>query len=787
MNWEEEEDEKDNNLSNEEDEKKDSQSDSESGEAKPKVRTPKQKLKDLIKENYHSIKNAIPQKDFSIIYEKFENTIKNLDKILSLFPKDELPIFFLELITIVEESLNISKEEQKSLKKEWNVSYNNIKKSINKHKQIEPLIKEYKQKRPTEEELKKEEQAEEEEDKLNEKSSDSENEEEINIIELMKLDENKTPAERRLKWDKKEKKVVEKKDKEENKEKKKKDINKKTKYYDEKESENIGKVDEEKITEEQINKEYNEFYNQRGQSKSPIENVSRLDYLFSKTENVSLKIKLLSLSNLIIFDTNPGQLSSISINLWEKIYNSILTLLELYDELIKTKNEKNQKDIENISSTLQNNLTSITEKLENELYKSLQFTDNSSIDYVTVIKHEIIFLSLCKKVENFFKNLNNKNSIAKIYLLVILHIYYKSEDLIKTIIKKLNIQLNEDDYLQKMLNEDSKEYFKLLCNEIYQNLDEKNKVKSMLCNVYYLCIKNNFEEAKSLFNSSYSYEIISIFKDEQLKTLFNRTFAQLGLCAFRNGKLNESLLYLQPLCSNGTTKLKEYLSQSYNKENEKNILFDKDDKKRAIPHLMLINVDEIECVFYLSSMICDISNILLNKLGTCRNVKSFGNFFSKMLINYEKQIFNGPPESNKERVLAASQFIIKGDWKNCLNGINKIKLFNKYSDVKNMICDKIKKVSLKCYLIFYQKEYNNINLEMLEKRFELSKDEIKKIINDMILDGELKAKWKKNTLKIISEDRDTANIMKKLVNNVEIISKQNLELLQIAILGNLDD
>ena len=603
----------------------------------------------------------------------------------------------------------------------------------------------------------------------------------------MKLDENKTPAERRLKWVKKEKKVVEKKDKEENKEKKKKDINKKTKFYDEKESENIGKVDEEKITEEQINKEYNEFYNQRGQSKSPIENVSRLDYLFSKTENVSLKIKLLSLSNLIIFDTNPGQLSSISINLWEKIYNSILTLLELYDELIKTKNEKNQKDIENISSTLQNNLTSITEKLENELYKSLQFTDNSSIDYLTVIKHEIIFLSLCKKVENFFKNLNNKNSIAKIYLLVILHIYYKSEDLIKITIKKINIKLNEEDYLQKMLNPDSKEYFKSLCNEIYQYLDEKNKVKSMLCNVYYLCIKNNFEEAKSLFNSSYSYEIISIFKDEQLKTLFNRTFAQLGLCAFRNGKLNECLLYLQPLCSNGTTKLKEYLSQSYNKENEKNILFDKDDKKRAIPYIMLINVDEIECVFYLSSMICDISNILLNKLGTCRNVKSFGNFFSKMLINYEKQIFNGPPESNKERVLASSQFIIKGDWKNCLNDINKIKLFNKYSDVKNMICDKIKKVSLKCYLIFYQKEYNNINLEMLEKRFELSKDEIKKIINDMILDGELKAKWKKNTLKIISEDRDTANIMKKLVNNVEIISKQNLELLQIAILGNLDD
>ena len=104
-----------------------------------------------------------------------------------------------------------------------------------------------------------------------------------------------------------------------------------------------------------------------------------------------------------------------------------------------------------------------------------------------------------------------------------------------------------------------------------------------------------------------------------------------------------------------------------------------------------------------------------------------------------------------------------------------------------MISNKIKNVSLKCYLIFYQKEYNNINLEMLEKRFELNKDEIKKIVNDMILDGELKAKWKKNMLNIISEDRDTANIMKKLVNNVETISRQNLELLQIAILGDDDN
>ena len=42
-------------------------------------------------------------------------------------------------------------------------------------------------------------------------------------------------------------------------------------------------------------------------------------------------------------------------------------------------------------------------------------------------------------------------------------------------------------------------------------------------------------------------------------------------------------------------------------------------------------------------------------------------------------------------------------------------------------------------------------------------------------------------MKMISDDRDTANMMKKLVNNVEVISRQNLELLQASVLRNLNE
>ena len=41
--------------------------------------------------------------------------------------------------------------------------------------------------------------------------------------------------------------------------------------------------------------------------------------------------------------------------------------------------------------------------------------------------------------------------------------------------------------------------------------------------------------------------MIATFKDEQLKTLFNRTLAELGLSAFRTGKLQDDLSFLNTL------------------------------------------------------------------------------------------------------------------------------------------------------------------------------------------------------------------------------------------------
>ncbi len=763
------EEEKPSKTKSERDEDEDSESDSR------KIRSPKEKVMDLIKDKYQSIKNAFKANNYKTVHENFDELIKNHDKINSAFKKEDIPAYYYECFALVEDIINISKEDQKKLSKDNSNSINSLKKiHVRILKKIGSAFSEYKKNRKSEEDLEKDFNniAKKQAKKLHEESDDDDN-----ILELMKRDEDKTPEQRRLKWVKKEK-IEEKKETKKKAAKKNPQESKKFEKDDEIKEEKV-----EALSKADIIKEYEQISKQRGQNKSPHDVVQRLEFLYSKTSDELLQIKLLSLSNLLCFDNYSNQLVAFPLNLWEKVYKDIETLIDLHDNLEKGKNDSNKKEIENMSLILQNNLSTMMEKLENELYKSLQFNVVNSSDYINSILNEIKFLKLCKKSEKFYSNLNNINGIARIYLLVIMHTYYKSAGSIKILIKKNKIKLEKDDYIQRIILDNDKEYFKSLCNQTYQVLDEENKVKVMLYQIYFLCIRNDYKSASKLFNSSNLYELVSVFKSEPLKILFNRTLAVLSLCAFKNLDLEEVLRFLTPLCTKGPTKLKEYLSQSYSSENEKNALFDREDKKRAIPYLMKINTDDLDNIFYLSSMINDAPKILLEKIfGSDFNGEYNYNShaFERIYYNFQRQQFNGPSHFDKDKILATTTILMKGDWKRCIEEIKKLNLIKKYSDLQEKLFELIKRTALKCYIIFYMNEYQSFELNKLSKRFDIDKNEVKNIINDMILTGKIKAKWNDNYLLMRSIDRDSVINMKKLVDNAQIITKQNLELMQTA-------
>ena len=103
------------------------------------------------------------------------------------------------------------------------------------------------------------------------------------------------------------------------------------------------------------------------------------------------------------------------------------------------KDENILVQFKNITSILQASLVSILEKLELELYKALQYTDQNSSEYISRIRDELKFLLLCSKLEKFYEEQKDQVSISKIYLLIILHIYYKNQESIKKMIERFNL------------------------------------------------------------------------------------------------------------------------------------------------------------------------------------------------------------------------------------------------------------------------------------------------------------------------------------------------------------
>ena len=89
--------------------------------------------------------------------------------------------------------------------------------------------------------------------------------------------------------------------------------------------------------------------NQRGQmSKNPSQTVERLDYLITQTTNKLLKIKLYNSYILICFDTSIGQFIAISYEMWHKIYESVLILIDYFHEMIELNDEKQKEELVNI-------------------------------------------------------------------------------------------------------------------------------------------------------------------------------------------------------------------------------------------------------------------------------------------------------------------------------------------------------------------------------------------------------------------------------------------------------
>lgn len=237
--------------------------------------------------------------------------------------------------------------------------------------------------------------------------------------------------------------------------------------------------------------------------------------------------------------------------------------------------------------------------------------------------------------------------LCRVYHQLVWHIYFRDENSLRQILdKRTELQKfykNADcEKTEKSVHEDLKillkndilenpvNLVKDLCAFIYSFSDEKNKLRALLCEIYFLSKNRRYSEARLLFNRTNIHELISLIKDEQLKGLYNRTLIQLGLAAFYHGDFESSKEYLGALCTLGTSRLRDNLFQP----NEKLPNLDREEKKRLVPCVMAINIEEIEAAFYLVSLELDLPEILQSRL----EIKEFSSYFKRQMDSFEKQV-----------------------------------------------------------------------------------------------------------------------------------------------------
>ncbi|PAV62509.1 hypothetical protein WR25_00139 [Diploscapter pachys] len=415
--------------------------------------------------------------------------------------------------------------------------------------------------------------------------------------------------------------------------------------------------------------------------------------------------------------------------------NELLDLLEanpnVHFSVKFTEEDENLKD-ESVPYRIQGSLLMSVQRLDTEFTKILQNADCHSNDYIEKLRGEKDICQLIERTEKYVEskeklNLFDSDEICKVYMMRIEHLYYKYD--VKT------EGAPESDSATRMMER--------LCKLIYARDEEKRlRQRAMLCHVYFMALHDDWHKAKDLMLMSHLQAIVD-HSDVDTQILYNRTICQLGLCAFRHGYIREAHQGLSEI--QNTQRAKELLAQAIGmRQHDKTVEQEKVERQRQVPYHMHINVELMECVYLICSMLLEIPNMAICEFEMRRKLLSRS--FHYQLKQNEKGSLVGPPENTREHVVAASRAMLAGDWKKCRDYIVNEKmnqkvwnLFRNSERVKEMVVKRIQEESLRTYLLMHSTVYTTVSLDNLAKLFDLDKKQAHSIISKMIIQEELSA------------------------------------------------
>ncbi|CCC69809.1 hypothetical protein NCAS_0D02280 [Naumovozyma castellii] len=494
------------------------------------------------------------------------------------------------------------------------------------------------------------------------------------------------------------------------------------------------------------------------------------------------------------FDVS-STLSYQPIDQWKASFNDIVNLMTILDNNFSTYQvselaapaefleDEPEADSNGVKKLL-GSLFSFVERLDDEFKKSLLNIDPHSSDYLIRLKDEQSIYNLILRVQLYLEATlpadEQERLIARAFVKRLNHIYYKSEKLIAKMESNAwkSVPSNYSSKFVARQDTIDSAYVKNLVNTLSGILSKNNnndvRMRAVLYNIYFAALNVDFHQAKDmLLNSGVQTHINT--SNPSLQILFNRVVVQLGLAAFKACLIEECHQVLNELLS--TPHLREILGQ----QTLQRISSTTDDREQqCLPYHQHINLDLIDVVFMTCSLLIEIPQMAAFFSGI--KVKRFPHSqksIRRALDYSEKVSFQGPPETLRDFVLFAAKAMQKGDWNKSIEYLKKIQSWNllpNSATVMENLTERVQVESLKTYFFTYKRFYASFSVKKLSELFSLPEAKIITILESVISQYDIAAKFnEENTILIVEKGDEITKLEEialKLNKEVKIVKER---------------
>lgn len=221
----------------------------------------------------------------------------------------------------------------------------------------------------------------------------------------------------------------------------------------------------------------------------------------------------------------------------------------------------------------------------------------------------------------------------------------------------------------------SSELIHALCAYLYKTDNSLLQTRAALCQIFNYGLHDEFYRARDLLLMLHLQETVH-GADVGTQIMYNRTVVQLGLSAFRLGLIKESQSILQDIFA--TQRVKELLAQGVQAQRFSQLTPEQDkiERQRQLPYHMHINLELLECVYLVASMLLEIPNLAQAGNDVELKKRQISRTFRRMFDYAERQAFTGPPENKRDHIMQASKALQTGDWQKCVELIHGIKIWS---------------------------------------------------------------------------------------------------------------